>query len=609
MRILLGFALLLMLQLPSDGSGVRIAVGPNVLVSRESNFPKVEMMVAANPKNPKNLIGTAIGSDPLRDGCKVYASFDGGNSWKEISVQELPKSGSGDPQVAFAPDGAAYFSALGLVLGDDGKDHFVVNVFRSEDGGLNWHRPSVFGSGSGPDHDQMATDPRSEYAGRIYVSVLHHSKADNWNIGVFRSDDGGKTFSGPLHVTTGAGRGVFSLNPLVFSDGTLFVPYESFEPKPIESESSATRDIYFALSTDAGATFSPPAKIRTQMLDLKYHVGSPYANVLFAADTSNGQFHDRVYMVWGEAHDGHYHLKFSYSQDRGKSWSAVRGLDNSVRPDINQFRPAIAVNNKGVIGISWFDTRDVGSRRAYDEYFAASLDGGDSFLPPVKVSSQESALDAPGNTVLKSTIDSPNTSSDGVVHFYFSNTAEEFPDGGDYMGLAASSDGVFHPFWADARTGNFQAWTAPILVDFAVHDAIVKLSPAPSGNPIPLAGKLQPVFDPASYDLKTGIEEIPIRLKNISDFRICKPITIQLKGSASAQPEATKAAQILLNADNDKEWSGAVFNYSNTLGDFLCLEPGAVSGAITWRIKVPNPASAFVSFDVVITAIEGSNKE
>lgn len=88
-----------------------------------------------------------------------------------------------------------------------------------------------------------------------------------------------------------------------------------------------------------------------------------------------------------------------------------------------------------------------------------------------------------------------------------------------------------------------------------------------------------------------------------------QPITIKLKGSESAQPEATKAAQILLNADNDKEWGGAVFNYSNALGDFRCLEPGAVSGAITWRIKVPNPASAFVSFDVVITAIEGSSKE
>jgi hypothetical protein len=87
MKILLVVAALLMLELPCDGSDVRITVGPNVLVSRESNIPKVEMMVAANPENSKNLPGTAGSSDPLREECKVCASFDGGNSLKEISLR------------------------------------------------------------------------------------------------------------------------------------------------------------------------------------------------------------------------------------------------------------------------------------------------------------------------------------------------------------------------------------------------------------------------------------------------------------------------------------------------------------------------------------------
>ena len=38
----------------------RILVGPNMLVSRDGDFPHVELILAANPKNAKNLLGGAI---------------------------------------------------------------------------------------------------------------------------------------------------------------------------------------------------------------------------------------------------------------------------------------------------------------------------------------------------------------------------------------------------------------------------------------------------------------------------------------------------------------------------------------------------------------------
>jgi len=82
------------------------------LVSRDSSLPKVELMVAANPKNANNLVGTAIAATPFTEVCTVYASFDGGSSWKTAAIPGLPESGSGDPQVAFVSDGTAYFSAL-----------------------------------------------------------------------------------------------------------------------------------------------------------------------------------------------------------------------------------------------------------------------------------------------------------------------------------------------------------------------------------------------------------------------------------------------------------------------------------------------------------------
>src|SRR5262249_24705909 len=94
---------------PRDQAPRRILVGPNVRVSRSSNDPRVELMIATNPTNPRNLIGTSIVSGALVETCATYTSLDGGNTWAETSPAGLPEGGAGDPQVAFGADGAAYF--------------------------------------------------------------------------------------------------------------------------------------------------------------------------------------------------------------------------------------------------------------------------------------------------------------------------------------------------------------------------------------------------------------------------------------------------------------------------------------------------------------------
>ena len=39
---------------------VKIAVGPNYLVSHDGDVPHCEMMVAANPLDPRNLVASSI---------------------------------------------------------------------------------------------------------------------------------------------------------------------------------------------------------------------------------------------------------------------------------------------------------------------------------------------------------------------------------------------------------------------------------------------------------------------------------------------------------------------------------------------------------------------
>ena len=117
----------------------RIAVGPNVLVSRDGDVSHVESAVAANPGDPLNLVATAITFTLPQGGYvnKTYATFDGGFSWYDARLPEERDLGSVDPKVAFTPRGTALQVGLGQGM----------SVYRSEDGGRNWLAPARLGRG------------------------------------------------------------------------------------------------------------------------------------------------------------------------------------------------------------------------------------------------------------------------------------------------------------------------------------------------------------------------------------------------------------------------------------------------------------------------------
>ena len=93
--------------------------------------------------------------------------------------------------------------------------------------------------------------------------------------------------------------------------------------------------------------------------------------------------------------------------------------------------PAIAVNPNGVIGVAWYDRRDSPENLGYYVRFAASRNGGKTWLASVRVSTAAHAADD----------DTRKNSGD-----------------------TAGADGVFHPVWIDNRTGLPQMWTATVKV-------------------------------------------------------------------------------------------------------------------------------------------------
>jgi len=556
-------------------------------------------MVAANRRDPNNLIGAAIVSTPVRDHNVIFVSFDAGNSWRTVDLPEVPEDGTGNAQVAFDNEGLAYFSVLGQSRNKSGDKQFQITLFRSRDGGRTWAPAGSYGTGNNPDHDQMTVDNSSS----IYTTCLCHFPDGEWAIGLFISNDHGSATSGPIKVASAPpDMAVFNLNPVALSDGSLFVPYYVFQQGELQDRHPPASDIYYVIRSNR---FSAPTKIHTQLLDPYARIPSPYVNVVFAADTRSGRFPDRIYMLTAEAVSGRYRLKLSYSTDRGKTWSEPKEIapNSSESPYQNQYQPQIYVNREGVVGMTWFDTRDFAKGTSYHEYFTASLDGGESFLPSVKVSTQVSPLEPPiSKKIIRHTIDSPGRTKSGDIIFSFISAAESHPTGGDYMGLTADEKGIFHAFWSDTRTGSFQAWTAAIKVqlgtDISATDILTSSSEivaVPRTEDAVLTAGLEPVFDPSTLDNVTGIEEIPIRFKNVSDRPLCTAFKAQL-----VQPTETKNPATVLNSDKGRSWSGAEFDYSASFGDLKCLAPGSVTEAITWRLKLADPSQTFVTLKVKI---------
>jgi hypothetical protein len=213
---------------------VKIVVGPNYLVSQDGDFPHCEMMIAANPLNSRNLVAMSIVASRPGGGwaCRTYATKDGGATWRMNDFAEQVEYGGGDPQVVFTPNGTAVALSLadGSVKDERDRPRGGMAIYRSEDGGMSWTLSRDICCSH--DHPQIIVDDSvGKYAGRIYVGALYG--IPNYRVAIFRSDDDGRTWVGPVEAANGGGNlGINVSTTSVLSDGTLIVPYVDFEFLP-----------------------------------------------------------------------------------------------------------------------------------------------------------------------------------------------------------------------------------------------------------------------------------------------------------------------------------------------------------------------------------------
>jgi hypothetical protein len=581
----------------------KITVGPNILVSRDGDVPHVELIVATSPHTVKNLVGAAITATRPTGGwaCRAYSSTDGGATWKASEFPEQVEWGGGDPQTAFTIQGTALMVALTMNKSDVGKDCASMHVWRSENGGVTWQPATEIPCGPSWDHEQIVVDTtKGRYAGRIYIGALYDYPV--YRVGVFRSDDDGRSWIGPAEAANGGGTiGINDVTPMVLSDGTLVVPYGDFPflPEKRPTKGMATANFWTVASTDGGVTFSTPRKAVSQTWNLDDKETKVAGFGKFAADVEGPKFRDRMYTTWEDARSGKYKILFSYSADRGKTWSAPKPVDTSSPASASQWQPAIAVNKDGVVAVTWFDGRNPSDWKEYHQYLAVSVDGGESFTAPVAVSSAPSHPDGPGNSQLSPMV----WVHEGQISLSLISAASRWGSGGDYMGLAADKAGVFHPFWADARSGTFQVYTADVRVEVpkAPEPGKPAAPAAAAGKPAlaeaALTDRVEFIFDPTHYDAAKKQIEIPVRLRNKSAEPISPPIRLEIVGFGFPEYENeddkkrnAENAPTALNSSNGKKKEGATFELGEAIAGSEALQPGALTNPFVIRLQLVDPS-------------------
>jgi hypothetical protein len=325
------------LSSPLDGISI---LAPNVLVNQDTAAaPQNETAIAVDPNNPDRIVGGAndyvtrtwscfVNGTPcsaLGDGYSgTYYSNNGGSSWccnsnpnsnyvpttapSQIGtlipgVEHLvdgPYDAGGDPSLAFDSQGNVFYAGLGFNR-TSAPNTVAVNKGTFDGGGnLTWGPPTFINQTTSPstlnDKEWIAVDHNASslFRDRVYVTwtrfLFNPANGAYTQSPIFfaYSTNHGATFSTPTNIS---GNVLYDQGsrPVVGPDGTLYVFWEG------STRLASLNSTYMVKSTDGGATWSKPKAVSTvadilPLRDTAFRVNSYPA----AAAAPNGD----LYATW-----------------------------------------------------------------------------------------------------------------------------------------------------------------------------------------------------------------------------------------------------------------------------------------------------------------------
>jgi hypothetical protein len=287
------------------------------------------------------------------------------------------------PQIA--TDGAGnwvsiWFSRENLG-GTAGTDWDIV-VVRSTDNWATWTEPALLNSNGTIDswddvNPQLVTDGAGNWVAIWMSHYQPHIYGTDWDLFTARSTDNGETWSNPVLLNTdGATNSNSNWSPDLATDGlgNWIAVWDLRQNSGIDDY-----DIYFARSTDNGATWTSPAILNPDgTSDDRYDSGAHVA-----ADGGGNWV-----AVWDCfcAIDGIDDDVFvSRSSDGGATWTSSALLNTNGTSDSGSDRhSAVTTDGAGNWVAVWYSTEDLGgvSGNQYNVFVARSTDNGASWTSP-----------------------------------------------------------------------------------------------------------------------------------------------------------------------------------------------------------------------------------
>ena len=386
-----------------------------------TSVPHIEPHLSAAPRDARRLVVafmTPLAPDNQSHDCASLASVDGGASWTMSRMGLVGPTACADPWTAVLADG----TALVVVLSDSG-----MIVRRSTDGGRSWPGPGVRIPGWF-DHEMLVAAPTGEHVWLVAAgSSREAGRRPRPAVYVAHSADGGRSFveRGRAVLTNVAQEPV---TPVLLADGALAVG--TIDHHDASNRRLERRRAWVVVSRDSGATYTAPSLVTESCSRTRFTAWPSLA----ATPARDGR-PERLFFTC-EA-DGNHGVLFARSDDQGDRWTAARRIDGGADSGWTK-TPTMAVSAGGLLAVTWLDARDArddATARCWHLYGTVSLDGGETFLAPQRLSGAPSCPTA-------------DRTGEGVLG--------RFPSGGEYHGLAALGPREFVAVWPDARDGRFQ---------------------------------------------------------------------------------------------------------------------------------------------------------
>ena len=422
----------------------------NTIANEDSESYKMqnESSIAVNPKNPLNLIASAV-DYRSESSAWVYVSDDGGITWRNVNLGKVAAGwrNSNDPSVTFAADGTGYFVYGGfgdmdeeqtLLVGENG-----VFIAKTTDEGKTWkaHIPIIIHTGNqtldstfeDKYYIQVDNSPTSDYFGDLYVPWKRVTPKDSaTQIVISKSTDKGETWSVPIAISprksgTSEDTTYGQSFPLATTgpNGEVYVVWND----------GIEHGVGFAKSLDGGKTYTEPKIIfrydifgTTKYMEsqggyrhsVKGKVRAEAYPVVAADYSAESPNKGNLYLTW--AADSIPNIYFAKSTDGGETWSTPKIVHSELKND--QFWQWLAIDPKtGSLAVMYFDSRDDDENILVNCYVSLSNDVGETWTD---------ARVGDGDNDLR-------------LNPFMDNAFA-----GDYSGVAYY-DGYVYPSWVDMR--------------------------------------------------------------------------------------------------------------------------------------------------------------